>query len=240
MPCRPPVPCDRDGRRTSAVGQRHLITLLRPKAPKAAERLVEDIFAALDKRTVVAPGTDAAAVILPKLAAYLAAPLDQPKELKSSIGGLLEAHSLSEPPTPTLEMGVRTGARYLIDVGDGSTFPAAGHLDAYAGLAPDTRRSGVSFLGESPYREGDKHLGQADFTAALASLSAPASMAYHERKQVEGTRQGGLDTSHPPPCRRALRDGAFFRLHTSPKQPWTTTEQPLRLATKQLGTTRGN
>ncbi|MFQ6855173.1 hypothetical protein AAIB46_30470 [Streptomyces sp. 35M1] len=76
------------------------------------------------------PGTDAAAVILPKLAEYLAAPLDQPEELTSSIWGLLETHSLSELPTPTLEMGVRTGARYLIDVDDGSAFPAAGHLDA--------------------------------------------------------------------------------------------------------------
>ncbi|MFJ3939842.1 hypothetical protein [Streptomyces parvus] len=78
----------------------------------------------------MAPGTDASAVILPKLAEYLAAPLDQPEELTSSLWGLLEAHSLSELPTPTLEMGVRTGARYLIDVGDGSGFPAAGHLDA--------------------------------------------------------------------------------------------------------------
>ncbi|WDT90723.1 hypothetical protein H0E86_03565 [Streptomyces sp. SCSIO-PteL053] len=59
----------------------------------------------------MAPGTGAAAVILPKLAEYLAAPLDQPEELTSSIGGLLETHSLSELSTPTLEMGVRTGAR---------------------------------------------------------------------------------------------------------------------------------
>ena len=41
--------------------------LLRPKAPRMAERLVEDIFAALDEQTVVVPGTDAAALIVPSL-----------------------------------------------------------------------------------------------------------------------------------------------------------------------------
>lgn len=31
-------------------------------------------------------------------------------------------------------IGVRTGVRILIDVGDGTAFPTAGHLAAYAGL----------------------------------------------------------------------------------------------------------
>ena len=38
---------------------RRLVTLLRPKAPRMAERLVEDIFAALDEQTVTVPGTEA-------------------------------------------------------------------------------------------------------------------------------------------------------------------------------------
>ncbi|MFD5715701.1 transposase [Streptomyces pharetrae] len=38
-------------------------------------------------------------------------------------------------------VGVRTGARILIEVGDGSTFPTTGHLAAYAGLAPAPRSS---------------------------------------------------------------------------------------------------
>lgn len=40
------------------AGRRRLITLLRPKAPRMAERLVEDIFTALDEQTVVVTGTD--------------------------------------------------------------------------------------------------------------------------------------------------------------------------------------
>ncbi len=45
-------------------------------------------------------------------------------------------------------IGVRTGARILIEVGDDSTFPTAGHLAAYASLAPATRSSGSSIRGE--------------------------------------------------------------------------------------------
>jgi hypothetical protein len=62
------------------AGRRRLITLLRPKTPRMAERLVEDIFTALDEQTVVVTGTDAAAVIVPNLAKNLAALLDQRKE----------------------------------------------------------------------------------------------------------------------------------------------------------------
>ncbi|MFI8347716.1 IS110 family transposase [Streptomyces sp. NPDC085596] len=49
-------------------------------------------------------------------------------------------------------IGVRTGARILIEGGDGSTFPTAAHLAAYAGLAPATRSSGSSIRGEQPSR----------------------------------------------------------------------------------------
>lgn len=44
-----------------------------------AERLVDDIFTALDEQTVIVPGTDAAALIVPSLAASLQAVLNQPK-----------------------------------------------------------------------------------------------------------------------------------------------------------------
>ncbi len=39
------------------AGRRRLVTLLRPKGPRMAERLVEEIFAALDEQTVTVPGT---------------------------------------------------------------------------------------------------------------------------------------------------------------------------------------
>lgn len=125
------------------AGRRQLVTLLRPKAPRMAERLVEDIFTALDEQTVVVPGTEAAALIVPSLAASLQAVLDQRKLLAGRIEELLEAHPLSQVLISMPGVGIRTGARILIEVGDGSSFPSAAHLAAYAGLAPATRNSGL-------------------------------------------------------------------------------------------------
>jgi hypothetical protein len=63
------------------AGRRRLVTLLRPKTPRVTERLVEDIFEALDEQTGTVPGTEAAALIVPSLAASLAAVPDQRKLL---------------------------------------------------------------------------------------------------------------------------------------------------------------
>ncbi|MFD5087550.1 IS110 family transposase [Kitasatospora sp. NPDC058406] len=155
------------------AGRRRLVALLPPKAPRMAERLVEDIFTALDEQTVVVPGTQAAALIVPSLATSLTAVLDQRKLLAARIEELLEAHPLS----PVL---------ILIDVGDASAFPTAGHLAAYAGLAPVTRASGSSIRGEHPSRRGNKQLKRAFYLAAFASLSQPESRAYYDRKRREG------------------------------------------------------
>ncbi|MGI3197968.1 IS110 family transposase, partial [Streptomyces sp. GLT-R25] len=76
------------------AGRRRLITLIRPKAPRMAERLINDVFTALDEQTVVVPGTDAAALIVPSLANSLQAVLNQRKILAHRIEELLEAHPL--------------------------------------------------------------------------------------------------------------------------------------------------
>lgn len=55
----------------------------------AAERLVEEIFAALDEQTVTVPGTEAAALVVPSLAASLTAAMDQRKLLAGRIEELL-------------------------------------------------------------------------------------------------------------------------------------------------------
>lgn len=138
------------------AGRRRLVPLLRPKAPRMAERLVEDIFTALDEQTVTVPGAEEAALIVPSLAGSLTAVLDQRKLLAGRIEELLEAHPLSKVLTSMPGVGVRTGARILIEVGDGSTFPTTGHLAAYAGLAPAIRSSGSSIRGEQPSRRGNK------------------------------------------------------------------------------------
>ncbi|MFE8975864.1 IS110 family transposase [Streptomyces cyaneofuscatus] len=195
------------------AGRRRLVTLLRPKAPRMAERLVEDIFTALDEQTVVVPGTEAAALIVPSLAGSLASVLDQRKLLASRIEELLKAHPLSQVLISMPGVGIRTGARILIEVGDGSTFPIA-HLAAYAGLAPATRNSGSSIRGEQPSRRGNKQLKRAFFLSAFAALGAPASRAYYDKKIAQGKHhtQALLCLAR----RRAdvlfamLRDGTFY------------------------------
>src|SRR5690606_36627468 len=99
---------------------------------------------------------------------------------------MLDAHPLSTVLTSMPGIGVRTGARILLEVGDGSSFPTSGHLAAYAGLAPVTRRPGTSIRGEPPARGGNKQLKRAFFLAAFASLSVPASRAYYDRKRGAG------------------------------------------------------
>ncbi|MFC7620702.1 transposase, partial [Microlunatus sp. GCM10028923] len=64
----------------------------------------------------------------------------------------------------------------------------SGHLAAYAGLAPVTRRSGTSIRGEHPARSGNKHLKRAFFLSTFAALRDPASRAYYDRKRAEGKK----------------------------------------------------
>ncbi len=196
------------------AGRRRLVNLIRAKAPRMAERLVDDVFTALDEQTVVVPGTDGAALIVPSLANSLQAVLDQRKLLAARIEELLEAHPLSKVLTSMPGIGVRTGARILIDVGDGSSFPSAAHLAAYAGLAPATRSSGSSIRGEQPSRRGNKQLKRAFFLSAFAALADPASRSYYDRKVAQGKHhtQALLCLAR----RRAdvlfamLRDGTFY------------------------------
>jgi len=68
-------------------------------------------------------------------------------------------------------------------------FPTAGHLAAYAGLAPVTHRSGTSIRGEFPARSGNKHLKRALFLSSFAALrSDRVSRAYYDRKRAQGKK----------------------------------------------------
>jgi transposase len=74
------------------AGRRKLVEVVRPKAPRMTQRLVDDIFDALDEQTVVVPGTNTLDVIVPSLAKSLAAVHEQRRALETQIEALLEAH----------------------------------------------------------------------------------------------------------------------------------------------------
>ncbi|WP_345478795.1 IS110 family transposase, partial [Actinoplanes auranticolor] len=170
------------------AGRRKLVSIATKNAPRMGERLVEQVMTALDEQTVTVPGTAAAEKILPRLADSLRDVLKQRDQVATEVEGILDAHPLAEVLTSMPGIGVRTAARILLEVGDGTAFPTSGHLAAYAGLAPVTRRSGTSIRGEHPPRGGNKQLKRAFFLAAFASLAHPPSRIYYDRKRAAGKR----------------------------------------------------
>jgi transposase len=102
--------------------------------------------------------------------------------LAAELEARLEAHPLAEVLTSMPSNGFRTALKILTIVGDAAAFPTAGHLAAYAGLAPVTRRSGSSIKGETRSQRGNHALKSALFLSAFASLADPTSRAYYDRK----------------------------------------------------------
>ena len=89
-------------------------------------------------------------------------------------------------------VGVRTAIKILTIVGDGSAFPTAGHLAAYAGLAPLTRRSGSSVKGETRSHRGNR----APATAGLVlSDDAPQASVTRTEFANEFVNTAGTHTS---------------------------------------------
>ncbi|WP_330256881.1 IS110 family transposase [Nocardia sp. NBC_00565] len=171
-----------------AAGRRKLTAIAVKHAPRMGARLVEEILAALPQQTVTVPGARSAEIVLPKLADSLKTTLLQRQTLAEDIERMLDDHPLSKVLTSMPGVGVRTGARILLEVGDGSAFATAGHLAAYAGIAPVTHRSGSSIRGEHPARSGNHKLKRALFLSAFAALHDPASRAYYDRKRAEGKK----------------------------------------------------
>jgi transposase len=200
------------------AGRRKLTEAVRPKAPRMAQRLVDDIFDALDEQTVVVPGTGTLDVIVPSLAKSLTAVHEQRRALEAQIEALLEAHPLSQVLTSMPGIGVRTAAVLLTTVGDGSSFPSAAHLASYAGLAPTTKSSGTSIHGEHAPRGGNRQLKRAMFLSAFAALHDPASRTYYDRCRARGKTHTQallrLARHRISVLFAMLRDGTFYEPRT--------------------------
>jgi transposase len=162
--------------------------IMRPGSPRLAKTLPTKIHTALDAQTVVIPGTDAFGTVIAGVAAQLRDTHARRNALAADLEERLEAHPLAEVLTSMPGIGFRTAIKILTIVGDGSAFPTAGHLAAYAGLAPVTRRSGSSIKGETRSQRGNHALKSALFLSAFASLSDPTSRAYYDRKRASGKR----------------------------------------------------
>jgi len=171
----------------AATSEKSLANKLSKLAPRMGKGLAHEVFLALSEQTVIVPGTNAATIVLPRLAHQLAALRRQRDEVAQEVERLVQVHPLYSVLTSMPGVGVRTAARLLTEVA-AKAFASAAHLAAYAGLAPVTRRSGSSIRGEHPSRRGNKVLKRALFLSAFAALRDPVSRAYYARKISQGKR----------------------------------------------------
>ncbi|HZZ51155.1 MAG TPA: IS110 family transposase [Pseudonocardia sp.] len=170
------------------LGTDGIAELMRPRSPRLARTLPTQIRAALTAQTVVVPGTTAFGRVITGVATQLREVRAERDTLASELEARLEAHPLAEVLTSMPGLGFRTALKILTIVGDGAAFPTAGHLAAYAGLAPVTRRSGSSIKGETRSQRGNHALKSALFLSAFASLADPTSRAYYDRKRAQKKR----------------------------------------------------
>ncbi len=200
------------------AGKRRLTTLATKHAPRMGTRLAEEILAALDAQSVTVPGSAAAEIVLPKLADSLKEVLQQRKSIAEDVERMLDDHPLSQVLMSMPGVGIRTAARVLLEVGDGSAFASAAHLAAYAGIAPVTHRSGSSIRGEHPARSGNRKLKRALFLSAFAALHDPTSRAYYDRKRAEGKKHNAalicLARRRVDVLHAMLRNGTLYEPRT--------------------------
>lgn len=156
---------------------------------KDPSALVDQIFDALAEQSVVVPGAATVELVIPRVAAQIKELKAQRALVASEVEAMVDAHPLTQVLISMPGVGIKTAATILLNAGDFSSFPTPGHLAAYAGIAPVTRRSGTSIRGEFPARSGNKQLKNALFRSAwVASSHDPLSKAYYDRKRAEGKK----------------------------------------------------
>ncbi|PPK68446.1 transposase [Actinokineospora auranticolor] len=100
------------------AGRRKPTTIATKHVPRMGERLVAAILTALDEQTVTVPGTTAADNVLPRLADSLKTVLAQCKQVTDEVEEIRDAHPLAGVLISMPDIGVRTAARILLEIGD--------------------------------------------------------------------------------------------------------------------------
>ena len=171
-----------------SAGKRRLLRLVQPRAPRMGERLVDELCVALAAQTVTVPAEETIGRVIRDLALELSRLAAARERLATEIEAVFVCH----PQAPVLlsipGIGARTGARILTEIGDVTRFPTAGHLAAYAGLAPITKQSGRSINGEHRSRRGNHRLKNALWLSSFCSLHHDPCRDYYARKRSEGKK----------------------------------------------------
>lgn len=165
--------------------ERRLRTLGVTKADVVAQRAV----AAAKGQSLRIPGEATGAAIVSELAAEALHLSERVVETDTAVAEAFFSLPQAEIITSMPGFGPRLGAELLIEIGDLSRFPSAGHLAAYAGLAPVSRDSGKTVGNRMRARGGNKRLKNVLFHAAfIAKRSDPRCRTFYERKRAEGKR----------------------------------------------------
>lgn len=206
------------------AGRGRVLRFARSHSRRDPEALIDRIFTALDEQSVIVPATAAVELVIPRVAGQVKELKEQRATVAREVETMLENFPLDSVLMSMPGIGIKTAAQILLNIGDGSAFETPGHLAAYAGIAPVTRRSGTSIRGEFPARSGNKRLKNALFHSAwVASNHDPVSKAYYDRKRAEGKRHNAavicLARRRCNVIFAMLHDGAYYQPPTNIPTP---------------------
>jgi transposase len=177
-----------------AVGRRRLVAWLRRQVPAQlsdarVEQMAEAALASAAAQTIRLPAQEVTARLIAQLANDLLGLDRRLKDLDKTITQRLASHPQAKIITSLPGMGPLLAAELLVAVGDLGSFPDAGHLAAYAGLAPVPRDSGRRTNNLHPPKRYHRGLRRVFYLSALSSLSSPGpSRDYYRRKRAQGRK----------------------------------------------------
>jgi transposase len=177
-----------------AVGRRRLVGWLRRQVPPQlsdarVQEMADAAMAAAAAQTIRLPAQDLTARLIAQLATDLLELDRRIKELDKTIAQRVSGHPKAKIICSLPGMGPLLAAELLVAVGDLGSFPDAGHLAAYAGLAPVPRDSGRRTNNLHPPKRYNRSLRRVFYLSALSSLSAPGpNRDYYQRKRAQGRK----------------------------------------------------
>ena len=171
------------------AGRTKIRNAIKKRSPRIADKVADEIWAALNAQTVVLPAEDTWGEVIADLLGDLERISTRRGELATQIEETFLSHPLGQVLVTLCGFGPRTGARTLAEIGDPARFANGSRLAAYAGLSPTDWRSGRSINGAFQHRGGNHRLKNAMFLAAfVATQHDPDARAYYQRKRAEGKK----------------------------------------------------
>lgn len=175
-----------------AAGRSNVLRWARNHSRKDPVNVVDAIFTALCEQTVTVIGSEAVELVIPRVAAQIKELKHQRAIVAEEVEKLLDDFPLSQVLMSMPGVGIKTAATILLTIGDAGTFTSAGHLAAYAGIAPVTRRSGTSIRGEFPARSGNNSR-----TPSSDPPGSPAATTPRRRPITKRNGHRGRSTTPP-------------------------------------------